>query len=119
VSFDFVSVNVVDRANPGDLPPTIQAAYAPTINIHPGDPVTFKVRTFRTTDGEETWDFGDGSPAVKVKSDGNVDLHAKNGFAVTTHRFTQPGNYIVSVARPNKKGYTARANLWVPVEGSK
>ena len=30
--------------------------------IKPGDPVTFKVRTFRTTDGQETWDFGDGTP---------------------------------------------------------
>ena len=59
------------------LPPSIHAAYAPTFGIKPGDPVTFKVRTFRTTDGEETWDFGDGSPPVEVQSDGNVKALAR------------------------------------------
>ncbi|HEV3121660.1 MAG TPA: PKD domain-containing protein, partial [Isosphaeraceae bacterium] len=85
----------------------------------PGDPVTFKARTFRTTDGEENWDFGDGSPPAKVKSDGNVNQHAKDGFAITTHAFAKPGNFIVSVSRTNKKGYTATAHLWVPVEANK
>ena len=40
------------------LPPSIQAAYAPTFGIRAGDPVTFKTRTFRTTHGSEIWDFG-------------------------------------------------------------
>ena len=30
----------------GKLPPTIHASYAPTFGIRPGDPVTFKLRTF-------------------------------------------------------------------------
>ena len=51
------------------------------MGIKPGDAITFKVRTFRTTEGEETWDFGDGTPAVKVKSDGNVKPLAKDGYA--------------------------------------
>ena len=32
-----------------------------------------EVRTFRATDGEETWDFGDGTPTITVHSDGNAN----------------------------------------------
>jgi murein DD-endopeptidase MepM/ murein hydrolase activator NlpD len=62
VDYDFAIVQVLDRSKPTELPPTIHASYAPTQGIKPGNPVTFKVRTFRTTDGHETWNFGDGSP---------------------------------------------------------
>ncbi len=82
----------------------------------PGDPVTFKVRTFRTTDGSETWDFGDGSPAVTVHSDGNVDQHAPDGYAVTIHRFARPGDYLVRVERANRRGWKATARLHVRVD---
>src|SRR4051794_23910213 len=37
------------------------------------DPVTFKVRTFRTTFARELGDFGDGSARVEVQSDGNAE----------------------------------------------
>src|SRR5262245_48918125 len=70
--YDFAVVNVVDQAHPEQLPPSIHATYAPTTGIKPGDAVKFLVRTFRTTDGEETWDFGDGSPPETAHSDGNV-----------------------------------------------
>ena len=55
-----------------------------------GDAIKFLVRTFRTTDGEESWDFGDGSPPEIAHSDGNVAIHAKDGYAQTVHRFTNP-----------------------------
>jgi hypothetical protein len=74
------------------------------------------VRTFRTTHGEETWNFGDGTPPVKVKSDGNVRTLAKDGFAVTEHRFKKPGDYLVRVARSNERGETAVAHLSVRIE---
>ena len=80
-------VQVIGGEKSEDLPPSIQAAYAPTFGIRAGDPVTFKTRTFRTTHGSEVWDFGDGSPRVTVKSDGNVKKLAKDGFAVTRHAF--------------------------------
>ena len=54
---------MIDRANPEPVPPAIHAAYSPTLNLHPADAITFKARTFCTTDGQETWDFGDGTPA--------------------------------------------------------
>jgi murein DD-endopeptidase MepM/ murein hydrolase activator NlpD len=113
--YDFTVVQVLDRQQPEPPPPAIQAAFAPTLGVQPGDPVTFKVRTFNTTDGEETWDFGDGSPPVRVKSDGNVNMMAKDGFAVTEHHFTKPGDYIVRVERTDRRGAKGIAHLHVVV----
>jgi murein DD-endopeptidase MepM/ murein hydrolase activator NlpD len=116
VDYDFQYVQVLDKANPQALPPTIHPNYAPTIGIKPGDPVTFKVRTYRTTDGEEIWDFGDGTSAVTVKSDGNVVRLAPDGYAETIHRFEKIGVYIVTVERSNKEGMKAIGHLKVVVE---
>ena len=99
VDYDFAIVLVIDKSAPDRLPPTIHPAFAPTMNIRAGDPVTFKVRSFRTTFGHETWDFGDGTGKVTVTSDGNVEQHAKDGYAVTEHRFAKPGHYLVRVER--------------------
>ena len=114
--YDFAVVLVIDKSAPDQLPPTIHPAYAPTLNVRAGDPVTFKVRSFRTTFGNETWDFGDGSEKVMVKSDGNVEQHAKDGYAVTQHRFAKPGHYLVRVERTNERGQRAIGHLHVPVE---
>jgi murein DD-endopeptidase MepM/ murein hydrolase activator NlpD len=119
IDYDFAIVQVLDRANLDRVPPTVHAAYAPTTGIGPGDPVTFKVRTFGTTDGRETWDFGDGTPPVVVRSDGNVDRHARDGYATTVHRFEKPGHYMVRVERSNAAGATATARLLVVVEGDR
>jgi hypothetical protein len=116
VDYDFAVVLVIDKTAQDRLPPTIHPAFAPTMNIRAGDPVTFKVRTFRTTAGNETWDFGDGSEKVTVKSDGNVNSLAKDGYAVTQHRFASPGHYLVRVERTNEHGQRAIAHLHVPVE---
>jgi murein DD-endopeptidase MepM/ murein hydrolase activator NlpD len=115
VAYDFETVNVLDPQHPDDVPPSIQAAYWPTLGLRAGKLVTFKVRTFGTTDGEERWMFGDGVTAI-TKSDGNVDEHAKNGFAVTTHAYAAPGDYIVRVERTNRPGQTATTHLWVHVD---
>ncbi len=118
-SYDFAVVQVVERQDPDPdterVPPTIHPTFHPTTNLRPGDPVTFQVRTFRTTAGKEKWDFGDGSPPVMVQSDGNVETHAKDGYAVTTHSFSESGDYLVSVERTNERGETAVARLLVRV----
>lgn len=116
IDFDFAVVQVVDPSKPDELPPSIHPTYSPTTGIHSGDRVTFKVRTFRTTDGEEVWDFGDGSRPVTVKSDGNVHKLAKDGYAVTEHTFKKPGVYLVRVQRTNARGETAVGCLAVHVE---
>jgi murein DD-endopeptidase MepM/ murein hydrolase activator NlpD len=113
--YDFAVVNVLDRDHPEQLPPTIHAAYSPTFDLRPGDPVTFLVRTFRTTDGKETWDFGDSSPKVETHSDGNVVPLAKDGYARTVHRYDKPGHYLVRVERSDARGFTAVARLQVRV----
>jgi murein DD-endopeptidase MepM/ murein hydrolase activator NlpD len=116
VDYDFAVVQVIDRQHPHRLPPTIHAAYAPTWNIRPGYQVTFKVRTFRTQEGEETWDFGDGAPPVTVRSDGNARTHDPLGYAETDHRYESPGTYLVKVSRTDAHGQTATARLVVRVE---
>jgi murein DD-endopeptidase MepM/ murein hydrolase activator NlpD len=115
VDYDFAVVNVLDPAHPEQLPPSIHAVYSPTFGIQPGDPVTFLVRTFRTTDGKETWDFGDGSGPVTVQSDGNVVPLAKEGYARTVHRFEKVGHYLVRVERTDRRGFTAVGRLQVRV----
>jgi hypothetical protein len=116
VDYDFTIVNVVDRAHPEQLPPSIHAAFAPTMGIKSGQTIKFLVRTFRTTDGEETWNFGDGSPPVTVHSDGNVNIHAKDGYAITTHAYEKPGVYLARVERTNGSGFTAVGRVKVVVE---
>jgi hypothetical protein len=115
VDYDFAIVLVIDKSAPDRLPPTIHPAFAPTMNLRPGDPVTFKVRSFRTTFGNETWDFGDGTEKESVKSDGNVVQHAPDGYAVTQHRFAKPGHYMVRVERTNEQGQRAIGHLHVEI----
>lgn len=68
------------------------------------------------TEGEEVWDFGDGSSHIKVKSEGKVVKLAKDGYAVKEHAFKQPGIYPVRVQRTNARGETAVGRLAVQVE---
>ncbi len=120
VDYDFAVVHVMDRRHPEQIPPAIHAAYWPTQGLKAGDEVVFKVRTFRmaSTDGHEQWDFGDGSPHIDVQSDGNVQFLAKEGYAVTRHRYARPGDYLVSVTRSNAQGQSATAHLHVRVGGT-
>jgi hypothetical protein len=87
------------------------------MGIRPGQPIKFLVRTFRTTDGEETWDFGDGTNKVTVHSDGNAVVHAKDGYAITQHTYGRPGVYLAQVQRTSRHGHTATARLKIRVGG--
>jgi len=115
VAYDFAMVQVLDKNESAKLPPTIHAAYSPTFGIKVGDPVTFKVRTFRADKGDETWSFGDGGEPVKVHSAGSVKEHDPAGYAQTTHRFSKAGHYIVSVEGIGADGSKAIGRLAVPV----
>jgi hypothetical protein len=118
-AYDFATVQVLDRDAPDPAPPTIHAAYAPTQGLLPGDPVTFKVRTFGTTDGNEQWDFGDGSPAAETRSDGNVQKLARDGYASVVHTYARPGDYLVRVERADRRGQKATARLHVRIDQTK
>ncbi len=126
VDYDFTPVVVCDRRRPKTVAPTIHAAYWPTLGIKPGDEVTFKVRAFAfgPDEGRERWDFGDGEPGVETQSlpvvvrpDGSrLHYHAPDGYATVKHRFSAPGDYLVSVRRTNDRGETAACRLHVRVE---
>ncbi|HLV00544.1 MAG TPA: PKD domain-containing protein, partial [Acidobacteriota bacterium] len=113
--YDFAVVQIVDPKTPEDLPPSIHAAFAPTWNLRPGMPITFKVRSFRAGPGAEVWDFGDGSHPVTVHSDGNKEQLNPDGYAVIEHSFDKPGDYLVRVERKDPKGRTATAHLHVRI----
>lgn len=114
VSHDFAIVQVMGDDDK-NLPPTIHPTFWPTTGLKAGMEITFKVRTFRATGGE-TWDFGDGTPKVRVKSDGNAKALAKDGYAVTKHVFNKAGDHIVAVEHTNERGERAVGHLWVRVE---
>lgn len=128
IDYDYAVVQIRDREEPDKMPPTIHAAYHPSLNIKPGDPITFKVRTFRSETGNEVWDFGDGTPPVEVQSfmqkfiksesKGFIEYGydpLKGKYAETVHAFAHPGHYIVKVERSNEFGYNATAHLHVEV----
>ena len=116
VDYDFATVLVIDKATDGKPSPTIHASYAPTFGLHPGDPVTFKVRSFFTEPSGETWDFGDGSPPVKVRSDANAKAQAPEGYAETVHRYAKPGHYLARAEHVAKDGTKQTARVHVVVE---
>ena len=120
VDYDFVLIRVVSKNSPKHYPHNMHASYWPTFGIKPRDTVTFKVRSFfrsptEDDDGNEIWDFGDGSDKVSVHSDGNREQRAINGYAVTQHRYAKPGHYVVTVSRKFSNGQTANYHLQVRV----
>ena len=116
VGYDFGIVQVLDGDRLDRLPPMIHPTYSPTQDIRVGDLITFKVRTFGTTAGNELWNFGDGSKPVEVRSDGNVKKLDPNGYAVTRHAFKKSGDFIVRVRRTNTDGVSAIGHLFVRIE---
>jgi hypothetical protein len=119
-AYDFavvqISARLSGRVREEDMAPTIHAAYAPTFNLQAGQPLTFLVRTCRTVEGHETWNFGDGSAPVTVTSDGCADPQGENGYAKTEHTYRKSGDYLVSVERANGRGEKATARLHVRIE---
>ncbi|EDL57179.1 PKD domain-containing protein [Gimesia maris] len=116
VDYDFAEVHVLDPQNMEEYVPRIHASYWPSLNNKVGEPITFKVRSFGNTTGEEIWDFGDGSPTVSVKSDGNVKPLDEDGYAITKHTYQKAGNYLVKVERSREDGVKAVTHLHVRVE---
>jgi hypothetical protein len=53
---------------------------------------------------------------VTVKSDGNTKALAKDGYAISQHAFSKPGDHIVTVEHANERGERAVGHLWVRVE---
>lgn len=126
-AWDFCVVQVLpspqdsNSATPGSAekyPPTIHAVSWPTTDLRPGQKIIFRVCTFRAREAEETWDFGDGSPPVSVRSRLVPNsLSSASEYGETSHAFSRPGDYIVRVVSRNRRGENAVGHLWVPVRG--
>ena len=116
IDYDFVRVKVYDPEKPELKPPRLHLAFHPTTDIQPGEEITFTGRSFYFTHGEESWNFGDGSPTVKTKSDGNVNQLAKDGYVIVKHRYEKPGDYLVHVRRVDADGRPTEDRLHVRVE---
>jgi murein DD-endopeptidase MepM/ murein hydrolase activator NlpD len=116
VDYDFAYIQVYDKEDPEKPVPTIHPVFYPSLNIRPGNPVTFLVRTFGSSTGEEVWDFGDGSEKVIVNS-GVVQRESQNEgeYAKTVHSFSRAGQYVVRVERTSEHGLTAIGHLHVVV----
>ena len=114
--YDFAVVEVVEDTDVSRWPPGIHAAYAPTFGLRPGAPATFLVRSHKTGKGFAEWDFGHGTPAVRVRSDGDLAKRDPNAYARTEHAFDRPGDYLVRVERVGDNGVKAVARLHVRVE---
>lgn len=115
IDYDFALVQVLNPQTPDRYAPSLHAAYAPSLTLVPGEEVTFKVRAFNVVGGEEIWDFGDGSPRVQTQSDGNLVPLNPAGYAITTHRYDAPGNYLVRIERTGEDGIPAFEHLHVVV----
>lgn len=115
-SYDFATVLVIDPKLVDQFSPTLHASYWPTLDLRAGDPVRFKVRSFFCEPLGETLDFGDGSPRVTVRSDGNARPHSPKGYAEVEHRFAKPGDYIVTVKHPGRDGHEMTTKLHVLVQ---
>lgn len=113
--YDFAVVKVFKEGSNGeDGIPGIHATFYPTMNISPGEKVFFQVRSRGVTDGYDVWDFNDGSDPVTVKSNIETGNHSKVGYSIISHRFKEPGDYLVKVYRETSKGI-ATNHLYVKV----
>lgn len=114
-AYDFVRVLVVDPTPTERFPPNVHAAFWPTQGLRAGEPVTLKVRSFRTTEGREKINFGDGSPTVHVQSKSDAGNLDPNGYATIIHRYQEPGDYLVRIDRENESGWPAFTYLHIAV----
>jgi len=100
VDYDFGTVRVFEEGSTAEeMPASIHATFYPNRDIRPGDSVFFQVRFSGAEGGRDRWDFGDGSEPVEVISNLDPSTHARAGYSLIHHRFSEPGDYLVQVKR--------------------
>ena len=109
VEYDFTQVLVVYDNQPDRWYGYTTVAYYPTFNVEPGQELIFKGRYFNVNEGEDHWDFGDGSPIEITHSDPNG--YHETGYAELHHTYTKRGHYIVTFSRTANDGTPAVTQL--------
>jgi murein DD-endopeptidase MepM/ murein hydrolase activator NlpD len=113
--YDFAIVKVFNKETAHEEGiPDIHATFYPTRDIISGEKVFFQVRSRYVTEGYDIWNFEDGSQPAAVKSNIDTENHAKVGYSIVSHRFSEPGDYLVKVSRETSKGI-ATNHLYVKV----
>ena len=111
--YDFIHVTVVYDNKPNKKYGYTTVNYYPTFNLQPEQEITFKGRYFNVFEGEDHWDFGDGSP-IEI-SHSNPDGNSQSGYVTKKHTYQKAGHYIVSFSRTTNEGITATTNLSIQV----
>jgi len=111
--YDFIHVTVVYDNQPNKEYGYTTVSYYPTFNIKPGQVLTFKGRYFNVFEGEDHWDFGDGSPVEITHS--NPDRYSQTGYAELKHAYEKPGHYVVSFSRTTDDGIPSTTQLSIQV----
>ncbi|MHC4124403.1 MAG: PKD domain-containing protein [Planctomycetota bacterium] len=114
--YDFCTVQIFDPQRPKLKVPSIHANYYPTMNLKVGQQITFSVQSFSGKRIGETLDFGDGTRPAKLTSDGAVNILLPGGYALTTHRYKKPGDYLVTAECKDQNGYIATCHLHIRIE---
>jgi len=114
-AYDFAYIMVLDPADLTRYTPSVNINHHPARDIEAGSPITFKVRAFRVEGGEETWDFGDGTPLRTTCSPSDAAPLAPDAYVAIEHTYETPGDYIVTVSRRGARGLTATAKAWIRV----
>lgn len=115
VAYDFAYVMVLDPRDLTQYTPSVNINHHPSRDLRSGDEITFKARTFRVQGGEETWDFGDGSPTQTTRSPEEAAPLAPEGYVTVQHSYSEPGDYIVTVTRADDNGIATTAKTWVHI----
>ena len=111
--YDFIHVTVVYDNKPNKEYGYTTVNYYPTFNIEAGQVITFKGRYFNVFEGEDHWDFGDGSPEKITHS--NPDRYSHTGYAMLKHAYEKAGHYVVSFSRTTNEGIPATTQLSIEV----
>jgi hypothetical protein len=109
VEYDFTQVLVVYNNQPDRWYGYTTVAYYPTFDVQPGQELIFKGRYFNVHEGEDHWDFGDGSPIIITHSDPNG--YNESGYVELRHTYTNQGHYIVTFSRTTNDGTPAVTQL--------
>lgn len=115
-AFDFANVIVVYENEPDKIYGYPTVGYYPTFDLYAGDTITFKGRYFNIEEGDDLWDFGDGSKSI-THSLGAP--YAPNGYVELKHIYQNPGNYTVTFSRKTNDGIPSTCQVSVEVKSNK
>ncbi len=127
IDYDFCVVQILDSGRPELVVPMMHVNYHPSLDIRPGDEITFKARSFNALPGQENWDFGDESAGAVthsvpcwgeesiVPAGVDNDMLTPDGYDTVTHSYDKPGHYLVTVRRTTEQGLPVIARVHVAV----